>query len=126
MSLISGINHVAILTRDLDRFIEFYTYAFGVEPIFCESTPHFRHAILRAGTGSWLHPVEIPGNAHGAAVPEMFARGHLDHLALSAATAVDFEQIRRRLIDAGASDGTIEDAGSVPRALVHRPGWHAR
>jgi catechol 2,3-dioxygenase-like lactoylglutathione lyase family enzyme len=112
MSLISGINHVAILTRDLDRFIEFYSHVFGVEPIFHEATPHFRHAILRAGASSWLHPVEVPGNAHAAAMPEMFARGHLDHLALSAATATEFEQIRQRLIDAGASEGTVEDLGA--------------
>ena len=86
MSLVSGINHVAILTRELERFVEFYRRVFEVEIVFREVTPAFRHAILRAGSSSWLHPVEVPDNVHGAAVPDMVARGHLDHIALTASS----------------------------------------
>lgn len=112
MSLVSGINHVAILTADLDRFIRFYTDVFGVELLFEETTPAFRHAILRAGHASWLHPAEVAGNAHGAALPEMFARGHLDHLALGAPTREAFERIRERLMRANATSGVVEDLGA--------------
>lgn len=112
MSLVSGINHVAILTRDLERFVEFYRRIFEVDVVFREVTPAFRHAILRAGSSSWLHPVEVPDNVHGAAVPDMFARGHLDHIALTAPSQGAFEAIRARLVDAGASDGAVEDLGA--------------
>jgi catechol 2,3-dioxygenase-like lactoylglutathione lyase family enzyme len=112
MSLLDGINHVAILTTDLERFIGFYREVFEVELLFQETMPAFRHAILRAGPNAWLHPAQVSGNAHGAAVPEMFARGHLDHLALGAPNASAFEAIRQRLIARGASDGTIEDLGA--------------
>src|SRR5690606_1718627 len=64
MPLVAGVNHVAVLTDDLDRFVEFYTGTFDLEVVFEETTPAFRHAILRAGETSWLHPAEVTGNEH--------------------------------------------------------------
>jgi len=58
MSLLAGVNHVAVLTDDLDRFVAFYTGVFDIEVVFTESAPAFRHAILRAGPTSWIHPAE--------------------------------------------------------------------
>ncbi|HET9667323.1 MAG TPA: VOC family protein, partial [Desertimonas sp.] len=87
MQLLDGINHVAVLTDDLRRFIDFYRSVFEVDVLFEEATPAFRHAILRTGPRSWLHPVEVSGNPHGAALPRMFDRGHLDHVALTAESA---------------------------------------
>ncbi|MBL7497377.1 VOC family protein [Frankia sp. CNm7] len=112
MSLVQGVNHAAVLTADLDRFIDFYTGVFDLEVVFREETPAFRHAILRAGPTSWLHPAEVPGNAHGAGVPAMFDRGHLDHVALTAASPETFAVLRARLSERDASDGTVEDLGA--------------
>src|SRR5687768_2454485 len=111
MQLLKGINHIAVLTADLERFIEFYRSVFGLEVIFSESTATFRHAILRTGPDSWLHPAEIANNSYATAVPAMFARGHLDHLALTAASQEAFEEVRARLIARAASIGTVEDLG---------------
>jgi catechol 2,3-dioxygenase-like lactoylglutathione lyase family enzyme len=112
MSLLSGLNHVAVVTADLDRFIAFYTRIFGLEVVFTEAAPQFRHAILRIGADSWLHPVQVPGNPHATAGTRMLDRGHLDHLALTAASAEAFERIRRALVEAGASNGAVEDLGA--------------
>jgi hypothetical protein len=57
-----------------------------VEVVFAETAGALRHAILRTGPDSWLHPAEIDGNAHSAGVPAMFSRGHIDHVALTAAS----------------------------------------
>ena len=67
MDLLTGVNHIAVLTTDLDRFVDFYTDVFDVEVVFTETTPAFRHAIVRTGPTSWLHPAELGGNAarHG-------------------------------------------------------------
>ncbi len=102
--LLSGVNHVAIVTQDLDRFTDFYTRMFGVEQVFREDKP-FRHAILRTGPGSWLHPAEVAGNPHAAASEKMFQRGHLDHIALSAASPEAFETMRRRSLRRGRAMG---------------------
>ena len=110
MSLLSGLNHVAILTADLDRFVEFYTRIFGLETVFTQSAP-VRHAILRIGKDSWLHPAEIPANVHSTAISAMFQRGHLDHIALTATSKESFERIRRSLVESQASDGAVADLG---------------
>jgi len=112
MSLLQGVNHVAVMTGDLDRFVDFYAQVFDLPVVFTETNPAFRHAILRTGTHSWLHPVEVSGNQHGAAVPAMFDRGHLDHLALTAASPAAFQAARERLVARGMSDGTVEDLGA--------------
>ena len=84
MSLVSGINHVAVLTADLQRFVAFYREVFDMALLFEETKPAFRHAILRSGPSSWLHPAEVFGSPHGVGLPQMFGRGHLDHIALTA------------------------------------------
>jgi catechol 2,3-dioxygenase-like lactoylglutathione lyase family enzyme len=112
MDLLAGVSHVAVMTTDLDRFVDFYVDVFGVDVVFREATPAFRHAILRAGPTSWLHPAEVPGNGHGAASAAMFDRGHLDHVALTAAGPEEFAVIRERLVARGASDGAVDDLGA--------------
>lgn len=109
---VSGINHVAVLTTDLARFVAFYREVFDLPLLFEEAAPGFRHAILRAGEASWLHPAEVTGNPHGVALPDMFARGHLDHVALTAASAEAFARLREELVSRGASDGKVEDLGA--------------
>lgn len=111
MTMLHGVNHVAVLTADLDRFVAFYRDVFDLDVVFEESTPAFRHAILRAGATSWIHPAEVPGASDGTALPTMFRRGHLDHVALGAGSVESFETLRRRLLERGATDGTIEDLG---------------
>jgi hypothetical protein len=72
-----------------------------------------RSCRLRAGASSWLHPAAITGNAHGTALPDMFTRGHLDHIALLAPSREAFARIRERLVERGASGGTVEDLGAM-------------
>jgi catechol 2,3-dioxygenase-like lactoylglutathione lyase family enzyme len=112
MHLLTGINHVAVLTEDLDRFVAFYRDVFELEVVFEETTPAFRHAILRTGPGSWLHPAEVPGSPHGTASAAQFERGHLDHLALTASSTEAFGTVRSRLVECGASDGAVDDLGA--------------
>jgi len=121
MTLLSGINHVAVMTDDLDRFVDFYTGVFGLEVVFEEATPAFRHAILRTGPDSWLHPAQVTGNAHGAALPAMFERGHLDHLALTAASPEAFADLRQRLVERGADAGEVEDLGAFHAVWFEDP-----
>lgn len=112
MSLIAGLNHVAIVTADLDRFIGFYTRTFGLDVVFKQSLPGLRHAILRVSGDSWLHPAEIPNNPHACATTRMFDRGHLDHLSFTAASPSAFERMRRDLVACGASSGAIQNLGA--------------
>jgi catechol 2,3-dioxygenase-like lactoylglutathione lyase family enzyme len=112
MPVLAGLNHVAVLTANLDRFIEFYRRIFDLTVVFEERTPALSHAILRISPDSWLHPAELPANPHTTGVPAMFQRGHIDHIALSARSKFAFETLRARLVEAGASDGRVDDLGA--------------
>jgi catechol 2,3-dioxygenase-like lactoylglutathione lyase family enzyme len=109
--LTSGINHVAILTEDVDRFCAFYADVFGATVVFAETTPAFRHAILSVGGDGVLHPVEVADNPHGRASAAVLDRGHLDHFALNVPSQEAFDELRRRVRDRGASDGVVTDLG---------------
>lgn len=121
MSMLTGVNHVAVLTSDLDRFVEFYQDVFDLDVVFTETAPAFRHAILRTGPHSWLHPTEVAGNAHAAGLPGMFQRGHLDHVALGASSPEAFQQARQRLVERGASNGAIDDLGAFHSIWFNDP-----
>lgn len=121
MSLLSGVNHVAVMTGDLDRFVEFYRDVFELDLVFSETTPAFRHAILRTGPTSWLHPAEVADNAHNTGSSAMFERGHVDHVALTAATADSFATARQRLIDRGAAGGAVDDLGAFHSVWFEDP-----
>jgi catechol 2,3-dioxygenase-like lactoylglutathione lyase family enzyme len=109
--LVNGINHVAILTEDVDRFCAFYAEVFGASVVFAETTPAFRHAILSVGGGGVLHPVEVAGNAHGRASSAMLDRGHLDHFALNVPSREAFDVLRERVVEQDISDGVVTDLG---------------
>lgn len=111
MQLTTGINHVAIMTQDLDRFTAFYTDVLGAAVVFQETTPQFRHAILSVGGVSVLHPVQPTDNPYGPGSDAMFHRGHLDHLAVDAPSREAFDELRARLVVRGSTDGAVTDLG---------------
>jgi catechol 2,3-dioxygenase-like lactoylglutathione lyase family enzyme len=110
--LVNGINHLAMVTRDLDRMIDFYHRVFAAEVRLDMTEDGLRHAFIQVGSNVILHPFELPD-----AVPEppqpMFNRGVLDHFGLTAATEGEFYETRRRALDAGATDGIVRDFGPL-------------
>lgn len=108
--MLDGFNHVAILTSDLDRLEAFYRDVFDVHDVERMAFDGQRHTLLRVGPASVLHAFEhdeVP-----AAAP-IFRRGRLDHLALNVGDHAEFERLRQRLVDLGASSGEITDYGAL-------------
>lgn len=124
--MLNGVNHVAITTADLDRFVEFYTQVFDMEVVFTQDTPAFRHAILRAGHDSWLHPVALTdATTDTEASPAMFRRGHLDHFALTASSPDSFAELRSRLAARNACSPNVDDLGAFRSVWFEDPdGMH--
>jgi hypothetical protein len=109
--LLSGINHVAVLTGDTQRLCEFYESVFDATNDVVESQDGFRLTIIWIGDYAELNVFELAGNTeHERQVP-MFGRGRLDHLALQAASFDAFDTIRTRLMERGASDGFVTTSG---------------
>jgi catechol 2,3-dioxygenase-like lactoylglutathione lyase family enzyme len=122
MELTTGINHVAVVTGDLDRFIDFYAAVLDAELVFEETIPELgRHAMLRIGTESVLHPVEAKGSPHAQGLPAMMNRGHLDHYGITVASFEALKEIQRRLLERGATDGTITDFGPMQSVWFEDP-----
>lgn len=121
MGLLTGCNHIALITRDIDRFVEFYTHVFEGTVIADMTEGDLRHVLLDLG-GVVLHPFYFSGDhPHASGRPEMFDRGHIDHFALNVADAAVFEELRRRLVEAGATDGTVTDFGVTRNVWFQDP-----
>ena len=74
--LLSGINHVAILTSDTDRLCRFYREVFDAE-IDGELRPEagMRVTFLNVGETSELNVFEIEGNTEAQRQTPSFGRG---------------------------------------------------
>lgn len=111
--LLNGIDHVATVTNDSDRLHRFYAEMFGatVELDGLERPDGPRLSVIKVGTGVELNVFEIEGNDEADRQTPMFGRGRIDHLGLKAADIDSFDEIRQRLMAAGATDGFVTDFG---------------
>ncbi|MDH3705054.1 MAG: VOC family protein [Acidimicrobiia bacterium] len=111
--LLSGIDHAATITADSDRLQRFYVEVFGAT--IERDGPEFpggpRMTIINIGPSTELNVFEIEGNDEADRQTPMFGRGRIDHLGLYTASIDDFDEIRRRLMDAGATDGVVTEFG---------------
>jgi catechol 2,3-dioxygenase-like lactoylglutathione lyase family enzyme len=112
-TLLSGLNHVVVLTADLDRLCGFYTEVFGIEAVDAPAPPGTRVALLRISATAGFNIWEVPDSAHTRGSATMLERGHIDHIAFEAPNALALDEVRRRLIERGASDGHVSDYGAV-------------
>jgi catechol 2,3-dioxygenase-like lactoylglutathione lyase family enzyme len=119
--LLDGINHVAVMTGDTDRLLEFYGAVFDSTSEVLRDDEEVKLTIVDVGPTQELNVFEIKGNTeHERQVP-MFGRGRLDHLALQAASIDAFDTIRDRLMARGASDGFVTDFGHVLSIFFRDP-----
>jgi catechol 2,3-dioxygenase-like lactoylglutathione lyase family enzyme len=109
--LLDGVNHVGLITEDIDRFIDFYRRVFDATVssqvhigdegtlTFVDIGPHTELNVF--------HRPDMASMARGS----MFTHGPIDHIGLQAASQEAFDEIRRRLIAEGATDGFVTDFG---------------
>ncbi len=110
--LLDGMNHVAVITDDTERFVQFYREVFDATVSHRESIGPGTLTIVDIGPRTELNVFEVAGDA----APDltrgsMFSHGPIDHMGLQAADREAFVEIRRRLVAHGASDGFVTDFG---------------
>ena len=120
--LLNGFNHVAILTKDTERFVSFYREMFdakvdGEMRMGDEGVLTF----VSIGDQAEINLFEVNGNTEADRQTPMFGRGRIDHLGLQAASLEAFEEIRRRLIARGACDEFVTDFGPVLSVFFRDP-----
>ncbi len=91
--LLSGINHVAVLTADTDRLTTFYREMFGATAEALQEQDGFRVTMVNVGPTAELNVFEID----------------------------TFDEIRDRLVGCGASDGFVTDFGHILSLFFRDP-----
>jgi catechol 2,3-dioxygenase-like lactoylglutathione lyase family enzyme len=113
MPVTSGFNHVATLTTDMDRTVQFYRDAFEAELVFEMDAreDHPRMSILDLGGGAALNVFEVEAGDMIGDRRKQGHRGAIDHYALAVDSKDVLEQIKGRLVSAGAEIGEIQRLG---------------
>ena len=120
--LLDGINHVAVLTADTQRFVDFYREMFDATvDAEMRDAEGLLLTFVSVGPYSELNVFQIDGNEEAAKQVPMFGRGRLDHMGLQAASLEAFDTIRDRLIAGGATDGFVTDFGPVLSVFFRDP-----
>lgn len=109
--LLDGINHVAVITDDTDRFVHFYETVFDANMSFQQDVPFGRLTMVDVGPSTELNVFEVNNGVPDLARGPMFSHGPIDHIGLQAADRNAFVEIRRRLLEHGATDGFVTDFG---------------
>lgn len=120
--LLGGINHIALISKDAAKLGEFYRKVFDAEigPTRGHG-PGETMTNIKIGPTTELNAFVISGNTETERQTPMWGRGRLDHFGLAAASPEAFETIRARLVEAGASDGTVNDFGAVLSLFFRDP-----
>ncbi|HEX5347108.1 MAG: VOC family protein [Pseudonocardiaceae bacterium] len=120
--LLDGVNHIAWISKDVDRLARFYTTVFdAVVGLTREHGPGETMTVIDIGPTTQLNIFVIDGNTQADRQTPMWGRGRIDHVGLAAASPEAFETIRSRLVDAGASDGTVNDFGKALSIFFRDP-----
>ena len=133
----SGINHLALITNDMDATVRFYHGVLGARLAATVGTPEFRHYFFDFGPHCTVAFFEYAGVAFEsfakpAGVPDTRA-AQFDHLALNLPDEAALHDLRRRLLDADCEVTDIIDHGSVrsiyftdPNGIALEASWWVR
>ncbi len=120
--LLDGVNHIAWISKDVERLGRFYERVFdAVVGPTRDHGPGETMTVIGIGPATELNVFAIDGNTEADHQTPMWGRGRIDHVGLAAASRDAFETIRDRLVDTGASDGTVNDFGQALSIFFRDP-----
>jgi catechol 2,3-dioxygenase-like lactoylglutathione lyase family enzyme len=113
MPITGGFNHVATLSTDLNRTVQFYRDAFEAEVTFemDKTDDHPRMTILDLGGRAALNVFEVNPDEIVGDRRRQGGRGAIDHFALAVESKAVLEALKDRLVAAGAEIGEIQQLG---------------
>ncbi len=129
-----GINHLALITTDMDATTRFWHEVLGAEIIATVATDDFKHYFFRIGDAQTIAffeylNTEVDTFAKPAGVPYA-AASQFDHLALGLPSEQALEALRQRLIDHDCEVTEVVDHGflrsiyfSDPTGIALEASW---
>lgn len=108
-----GVNHLALVTADMDATVRFYHGVLGAPLVATLGTPAFRHYFFAIGPQNTIaffeyHGIALEGFAKPAGVPDPRAV-QFDHLSLNLPDEDALHSLRRRLKAAGCEVTDVVD-----------------
>jgi hypothetical protein len=97
----------------MDRLADFYVGVFEAERIDVPAPPGTRSLLIQLTTTAGFVVMEVADNPHVTGSTAPLTRGHLDHVAFDVGSPQILEQVRRRLVERGATDGSVSDYGTM-------------
>jgi len=113
--MITGINHVATLTSDMDLTVGFYESVFGATVVheIAPSDGHPWMKIVELGGGASLNVFEVPSEDIVGERERIGGRGAIDHFGIGVDSLAAIEGLRTRLVDSAAREvGQIQQLGA--------------
>jgi catechol 2,3-dioxygenase-like lactoylglutathione lyase family enzyme len=112
-----GVNHLALVTNDMDATVRFYHGVLGARLVATIGTEQFRHYFFDVGAGNTVAFFEyrgmpVPRFAKPAGLPDPRA-AQFDHLSLNLADEHALESLRARLKEHGCEVTDVVDHGFV-------------
>ncbi len=132
-----GINHLALVTSDMDATVRFYHGTLGARLVASIGTDDFRHYFFEFGPNCTVAFFEYDGStaepfAKPAGVPDPRAP-QFDHLSLNLPDEESLNQLRRRLKAADCEVTDIVDHGFIrsvyfsdPNGIALEASWWVR
>jgi catechol 2,3-dioxygenase-like lactoylglutathione lyase family enzyme len=110
-----GVNHLALITNDMDATTRFYHEVLGARLVATIGTPGFRHYFFEIGAQNTIaffeyRDAQLARFAKPAGIPDPRAV-QFDHLSLNLADERALESLRRRLKEYGCEVTDVVDHG---------------
>ncbi len=122
--MITGINHIATLTSDMDLTVGFYSTVFDATVVH-EVEPGDDHPwmkIVDLGGGSFLNVFQVPADAIVGERTRIGGRGAIDHFGIGVDSLASIQALQPRLATAGALEvGDIQQLGDEWSLFVRDP-----
>ncbi len=115
MPISTGFNHVATVTADLDRAVDFYRAVFdaAITLEIPARDDHPRMVALDLGGGSVLNVAETTPDAIIGDRAQQGGRGPIDHYGIAVDSHQTLQAVRDRLVTANADIGEINQLGDI-------------
>lgn len=122
----NGINHLALVTGDMDATTRFWHGVLGAEIVATIGTPHFKHYFFRVGPGQTVAFFEYIGQeldtfAKPAGIPYPAGASQFDHLSLNLPDETALEELQRRLKAHDCEVTDVVDHGFIRSIYFNDP-----
>jgi catechol 2,3-dioxygenase-like lactoylglutathione lyase family enzyme len=121
----SGINHLALVTPDMDATVRFYHGVLGARLVSTVGTPDFRHYFFDFGPQCTVaffeyNSLAVEAFAVAAGIPDR-RKAQFDHLSLNLSDEAALHALRQRLLDHDCEVTEIIDHGTIHSVYFSDP-----